>query len=122
MKKLCLLVFICTVHFTVVAQMTFLPDTNFRNKLLNQGYGSCMNGDSIDGSCPMVQTAGMLTINYGNIYDIAFHVMSRTTHGFVQFDNPQAVQSAIKKEDRREMPGGYKLGNEPFNFRFARCR
>lgn len=48
--------------------------------------------------------------HYGNIYDIAFQVMSRTTHGYVQFDNPQSVKEAIKKEDRREMPGGYKLG------------
>ncbi|KAJ3257715.1 hypothetical protein HK103_004342 [Boothiomyces macroporosus] len=47
--------------------------------------------------------------HYGNIYDIAFQVMSRTTHGYVQFDNPQSVKEAIKKEDRREMPGGYKL-------------
>ncbi|KAJ3317861.1 hypothetical protein HDV06_001102 [Boothiomyces sp. JEL0866] len=47
--------------------------------------------------------------HYGNIYDIAFQVMSRTTHGYVQFDNPLSVKDAIKKEDRREMPGGYKL-------------
>ncbi|KAJ3271293.1 hypothetical protein HDV01_006889 [Terramyces sp. JEL0728] len=47
--------------------------------------------------------------HYGNIYDIAFQVMSRTTHGYVQFDNPNSVKEALRKEDRREMPGGYKL-------------
>jgi uncharacterized repeat protein (TIGR01451 family) len=52
------------------AQMVYLPDTNFRNKLINLGYGSCIAGDSIDSNCPLVASATYLQVSYSNIHDL----------------------------------------------------
>lgn len=52
------------------AQMVYLPDTNFRNKLVNLGYGSCIVGDSIDSSCPLVTNSTSLNVSYFNIHDL----------------------------------------------------
>lgn len=52
------------------AQMIYLPDTNFRNKLINLGYGSCIVADSIDSSCPLVASETSLTIVNFNIHDL----------------------------------------------------
>ncbi len=48
------------------AQMVYLPDTNFRNALINQGFESAIYGDSLDGGDFAVISAVVLDIdNYG---------------------------------------------------------
>lgn len=47
---------------------------------------------------------------YGAILDISFKNMSRSTHGYIQFDNVESCQKARVTEDRKEMKGGFKLG------------
>src|SRR5438132_7937073 len=62
--------FLCCFSYSLTAQMVWLPDTNFRNELLVQGYGSCIIGDSIDSSCPMVVATTRLNVSASNIYDL----------------------------------------------------
>src|SRR5690349_8595917 len=56
--------------FSAQAQMVYLPDTNFRNKLINLGYGVCIIGDSIDSSCPQVANTTSLNVSSFNIHDL----------------------------------------------------
>ncbi|KAJ3332330.1 hypothetical protein HDU91_003122, partial [Kappamyces sp. JEL0680] len=46
---------------------------------------------------------------YGDIFEISFVSKPRVVHGHIQFATPQILEAAISAEDRREMPGGYKL-------------
>jgi uncharacterized repeat protein (TIGR01451 family) len=77
MKKISTLIhsLILSIVFTGVfceaeAQMVYLPDTNFRNKLINLGYGSCITGDSIDSGCALVTNATNLNVGNSNISDL----------------------------------------------------
>ena len=54
----------------IKAQMVYLPDTNFRNALIIQGYGPCITNDSIDASCPNVVNATSINISNGIIQSI----------------------------------------------------
>jgi len=61
----------CVILFSIsaitsYAQMVYIPDTNFRTTLMALGYGSCITGDSINASCPMVANATTLDVSsYG---------------------------------------------------------
>jgi Leucine-rich repeat (LRR) protein len=68
------LVFLTLLQFSIVfsisGQMVYMPDTNFRNELIVQGYSSCIAGDSIDSSCPLVVGTAVLNVSNSNIYDL----------------------------------------------------
>ena len=70
-KFLFLAVFFSICIFNISnAQMYWLPDTNFKNELIIQGYSSCIIGDSIDSSCPLVVSTVVLNVSSSNIYDL----------------------------------------------------
>lgn len=50
--------------------MVYLPDTNFRNALINKGFGSCITGDSIDASCSLVINASSLDVTFKGIVNL----------------------------------------------------
>jgi len=52
------------------AQFAFIPDTNFRNFLMSNGFAGCMQGDSLDTTCTTVLSTGFLNISNQNIYDL----------------------------------------------------
>ncbi len=91
MKKF-LKVFVCIILFlngwngTVHAQMVYVADSMFRVKLTNLGFGTCMVGDSIDSSCPAVQSTTSLTISSGNISSIV---------GIEAFVNLQSLDCSV---------------------------
>jgi hypothetical protein len=47
---------------------------------------------------------------YGKIVSIEFKTL-KCVHGFIQFENQTEMLVALKAEDRREMPQGFKLSN-----------
>ncbi len=51
-------------------QMVYIPDTNFRNALIAQGFGVCITGDSIDSSCPLVANDSDLEVGGLYIHDL----------------------------------------------------
>jgi uncharacterized repeat protein (TIGR01451 family) len=61
--------FICAMN-NMKAQMVYLPDTNFRNKLVNLGYGTCIVGDSINSSCLLVVNTTSLSVSNANIHSL----------------------------------------------------
>ncbi len=69
-KLVIALIFFLIGIINLNAQMVYLPDTNFRNELIVQGYGGCIIGDSIDSSCPLVTNATKLNVSASNIYDL----------------------------------------------------
>src|SRR6188472_2469263 len=64
------------------AQFAFIPDTNFRNFLMNNGYSACMNGDYLDTTCSAVVSATLIDCTYKNIYDLT---------GIEYFDSLQSL-------------------------------
>ena len=71
MKKLLLsfLILFC-LHFTPAkAQWVTIPDANFVAKL-TQLYPSCMNGNQMDTTCPLIVNETLLSINASGIYDL----------------------------------------------------
>lgn len=52
------------------AQMVYLPDTNFRNALIQKGFGSAIVGDSLDGGNSMVINATVLNVSNYWISDL----------------------------------------------------
>ena len=43
--------------------MVWLPDTNFKQKLIDLGLGECIVGHSIDSTCPLVASTTELNLN-----------------------------------------------------------
>ncbi len=66
----CAFLFMIALQFNGTAQNIYLPDSMFRLKLANLGYGPCMNGDSIDPSCASVSATTTLNLSAGNITSI----------------------------------------------------
>ncbi len=81
MKKhfLVLSIFLLLFSFSR-AQFAFIPDTNFRNFLVNNGFAACMQGDSLDTTCTAVVTSTNVNCGNKNIYDV---------QGIQYFDNLQ---------------------------------
>jgi uncharacterized repeat protein (TIGR01451 family) len=52
------------------AQWVNIPDANFRNKLINLGYGSCFNGTMMDTTCSLVVNATSLDVSSSSILDL----------------------------------------------------
>src|SRR5215203_7084851 len=52
------------------AQFVLIPDTNFRNFLVNNGFAGCMQGDSLDTTCPAVINATIMNCSSKNIQDL----------------------------------------------------
>jgi uncharacterized repeat protein (TIGR01451 family) len=73
-KQLLRLLFLVTLfsgmRTDVDAQLVYIPDPNFR-AYLNQNFGSCMVGDSIDPSCPAVLAAKYIDVSNRGIYDLS---------------------------------------------------
>jgi Leucine-rich repeat (LRR) protein len=69
-KRVIILIFFLTGTINLNAQMVYLPDTNFQNKLIALGYGSCITGDSIDSGCPLVANEDTLKVGSSNIYNL----------------------------------------------------
>ena len=63
-------IFISISAITSLAQMVLIPDVNFRTKLINLGYGSCITGDSINSACPLVANATNLNVSNANISNL----------------------------------------------------
>jgi uncharacterized repeat protein (TIGR01451 family) len=72
-----LLIF-CSLFLTLSvakAQYVAIPDTNFGIWLYNNGYATCLTGNSntgwqLDTTCPAVSSAGQLGLISSNIYDL----------------------------------------------------
>ncbi|MBL0096402.1 MAG: hypothetical protein IPP46_07795 [Bacteroidetes bacterium] len=64
-KQLLRLLFLITLfsgmRTDVDAQLVYIPDSAFR-AYLNQNFGSCMVGDSIDPTCPDVLDATIISV------------------------------------------------------------
>jgi hypothetical protein len=70
MKKIFAVAFLfCCISFQLKAQMYYLPDTNFRNALINLGYGGCIVSDSIDVSC-LGPADTLLDVSLNNIHSL----------------------------------------------------
>jgi Leucine-rich repeat (LRR) protein len=71
MKKF-ILVFYIVLNFTFYSfsQLILMPDTNFRNALIGNGFGSCINGNYIDSTCALVKNTTHLDITSSNVYNI----------------------------------------------------
>jgi hypothetical protein len=71
MKKFILTIFFGFIIINCVfSQLVFIPDTNFKNRLINLGYGSCITGNYIDSSDAVVKSTLSLDIQSSNIYSI----------------------------------------------------
>ena len=64
------------------AQFAFIPDTNFRNFLMNNGFAGCMKGDSLDTTFTAVVNATSIICNNQNIQNLS---------GIEYFDNLQQL-------------------------------
>jgi uncharacterized repeat protein (TIGR01451 family) len=60
----------CSSYHVATAQMVYVPDVSFRNELINQGYGSCIVGDSINANCSLVLNTTYLNLQGKNLWDI----------------------------------------------------
>jgi uncharacterized repeat protein (TIGR01451 family) len=60
------------------AQYVLIPDTNFRNFLMSNGFAGCMQGNTLDTTCLQVINATKINCSQSNIYDI---------EGIQYFDN-----------------------------------
>ena len=76
-KVVTILVFIFALT-TSRAQYAFIPDTNFRNFLMTNGFAGCMQGDSLDTTCTAVVTATKINCGIKNIHNL---------EGIQYFDN-----------------------------------
>jgi uncharacterized repeat protein (TIGR01451 family) len=70
LRSLFLTLIFISVFCEMQAQMVYIPDAAFRNKLTSLGYGSCIVGDSIDSTCPAVVSTISLDISVASIYNL----------------------------------------------------
>jgi Leucine-rich repeat (LRR) protein len=70
LKLICVLSLILGVKTFSSAQLVHIPDSAFR-VYLNQNFGACMVGDSIDSSCPAVLAAKNINVSNRGIYDLS---------------------------------------------------
>ena len=75
LTRILLICSLCVTLSTARAQYVAIPDTNFGNWLLNNGYSSCLTGNSVSGfqldtSCTAVTTATSVNCTYSNIHDL----------------------------------------------------
>jgi uncharacterized repeat protein (TIGR01451 family) len=68
-KSFTLLVFLFALT-TTRAQYALIPDTNFRNFLINNGFAGCIVGNSLDTTCTAVITATKINCAQSNIHSI----------------------------------------------------
>jgi hypothetical protein len=52
------------------AQYVLIPDSMFRVRLVNEGYGSCVNGNYLDTTCPLVVNTVFLNLTDAGIRDL----------------------------------------------------
>ena len=70
LHNLLLLLFLfCSTH-ELKAQMVYMPDSFLRVKLTNIGFGTCIVGDSIDSSCPLLSGTNSLNISNASITNL----------------------------------------------------
>ena len=71
MKKL-LLLLILFFHLLLElhAQMVYIPDSAFRQKLIILGMSACLTGDSIDPACFQVQNRNTLDVSNASIHNL----------------------------------------------------
>jgi len=70
--SLVLLAILSFPYKEVSAQMFYLPDTAFKDYLIDRGCGPCITGDSIDSNCPQVLTISFIGVTdaYGPVGSI----------------------------------------------------
>ncbi|MFN0188920.1 MAG: T9SS type A sorting domain-containing protein [Bacteroidia bacterium] len=70
LKLIC--IFTLSIGTTTVskAQLVYIPDSAFR-AYLNQNFGACMVGDSIDSSCPAVLSAKKIDVRNRGIFNLS---------------------------------------------------
>ena len=82
------------------AQMVFMPDTNFRNALISQGFGSCISGNYIDSTCTLVNNCLKLSLYNSNISDLtgieAFHNLTNLNCRYNNIVNFSILPSGLK--------------------------
>lgn len=69
LKHLSLTVFLL-LSLAMQAQWVSIPDTNFRNKLIQLGYGTCFNGSLMDTTCSEVVNTISLDVSNSNISSV----------------------------------------------------
>ncbi len=67
---ICILSLLLGANTNSKAQLVHIPDANFR-AYLNQNFGACMVGDSIDSSCPAVLAAKYIDVSNRGISDLS---------------------------------------------------
>ncbi len=70
LKLICFLALSLGAPTVSKAQLVHIPDPAFR-AFLNQYYGACMVGDSIDSTCPAVLAAKNINVSYNGISDLS---------------------------------------------------
>ena len=70
LKLICVFTLALGFNSTTKAQLVHIPDSAFR-VYLNQNFGACMVGDSIDSSCPAVLAAKNIDVSNRGIYDLS---------------------------------------------------
>src|SRR5687767_3728254 len=70
MKRYVFFTFLLLNCANAFATLYLIPDTNFRNKLIQLGYGACIANNFIDSNCPAVANETSLNISNSNIRDI----------------------------------------------------
>ena len=68
-NSLVLFFLFCSTH-ELKAQMVYMPDSFLRVKLTNIGFGTCIVGDSIDSSCPLLSGTNSLNISNASITNL----------------------------------------------------
>jgi uncharacterized repeat protein (TIGR01451 family) len=71
MKRILLFALLLINNADTFATWYYIPDVNFKNKLIALGYGACITNDSIDSNCPAVANETSLDISNSNIFDIS---------------------------------------------------
>jgi uncharacterized repeat protein (TIGR01451 family) len=74
-SRILLVCSLCIIFSTAHAQYVAIPDSNFGNWLLNNGYSTCMTGNSVSGfqldtTCINVTSASQVSCSYSNIHDL----------------------------------------------------
>src|SRR5436190_15242102 len=77
------------------AQFAFIPDTNFRNFLMNNGFASCMAGDSLDTTCTNVISATLINCSYQGITNL---------EGIQYFDNLDTLECLASMNGLTNLP------------------
>ena len=70
LKLICVLTLALGLNTSSIAQLVHIPDSAFR-VYLNQNFGACMVGDSIDPSCPAVLAAKNINVSNKGISDLS---------------------------------------------------